>query len=52
VREEGSRLPVVAVTAYGSPDDRARMLAAGFAAHVAKPVDAGELVTVVQRLVR
>lgn len=51
LRNEGSRLPVVAVTAYGSVDDRVRMLAAGFDAHVAKPVDAGELVMVVQRLV-
>jgi PAS domain S-box-containing protein len=51
LRKDGSQLPVVAVTAYGSVDDRARMMAAGFDAHVAKPVDAGELVTVVQRLV-
>jgi CheY-like chemotaxis protein len=51
MRTGGSRLPVVALTAYGSPDDRARMLAAGFDAHVAKPVDAEELVSVVRRLV-
>ncbi len=51
VRGEGSRLPVVAVTAYGSPDDRVRLLAAGFDAHVAKPVDADELVRVVRGLV-
>jgi len=50
LRAAGSRLPVVAVTAYGSIDDRVRALAAGFDAHVAKPVDAEELVAVVQRL--
>jgi PAS domain S-box-containing protein len=50
MRSAGSRLRVVAVTAYGSPDDRLRMLAAGFDAHVAKPVDAEELVAVVRRL--
>jgi CheY-like chemotaxis protein len=51
LRAGGSRLPVVAVTAYGSIDDRVRALAAGFDAHVAKPVDAEELVAVVQRLI-
>jgi CheY-like chemotaxis protein/nitrogen-specific signal transduction histidine kinase len=50
LRKEGSRLPVVAVTAYGTADDRSRMLSAGFDAVVAKPVDAGELVAVLRRL--
>jgi PAS domain S-box-containing protein len=51
LRGEGWRMPVVAVTAYGGPDDRVRTLAAGFDAHLAKPVHAEELVAVVQRLV-
>jgi CheY-like chemotaxis protein/anti-sigma regulatory factor (Ser/Thr protein kinase) len=51
LRNEGSRLPVVAVTAYGSTDDRVHALAAGFDAYLAKPVDAEELLAVVQRLV-
>ena len=38
------RLAAVAVTAYARPDDRARVLAAGFDAHVSKPVDPAELV--------
>jgi CheY-like chemotaxis protein len=50
LRSNGARIPVVAVTAYGSTEDRVRMLAAGFDAHVAKPVDAAELVAVVRRL--
>ena len=37
-------LAAVAVTAYARPDDRARVLAAGFDAHVSKPVDPAELV--------
>jgi signal transduction histidine kinase/CheY-like chemotaxis protein len=37
-------VPVVAVTAYAREEDRARTLAAGFAAHVAKPIDASSLI--------
>lgn len=40
-------MPAVAVTAYGSVDDRIRLLAAGFRMHVPKPVEPAELVTVV-----
>jgi CheY-like chemotaxis protein len=50
LRADRSRIPVVAVTAYGLTEDRVRLLAAGFDAHIAKPVDAAELVAVVQRL--
>ena len=37
-------LVAVAVTAFARPDDRARALAAGFQAHISKPVDPAELV--------
>ena len=37
-RETG-RLPAIAVTAYASASDRERAIAAGYDAHVAKPVD-------------
>ena len=43
----GGNIPAVAVTAYGSVDDRIRVLAAGFQMHVPKPVDPAELVAVV-----
>jgi light-regulated signal transduction histidine kinase (bacteriophytochrome) len=44
-------LPAIALTAYTRAVDRTRALQAGFQAHVPKPVDAGELVTVIASLV-
>lgn len=35
----GRRLPLVALTGYGRPEDRARARAAGFALYLVKPVD-------------
>ncbi len=35
----GGHLPAAALTAFTRPEDRRRMLAAGFDAHVAKPID-------------
>ncbi len=46
------QLPAIAVTAFTSPEDRRRALAAGFQVHLAKPVDPGELTAVVARLGR
>jgi CheY-like chemotaxis protein len=37
--ELGSRIFLIACTAYGSPDDRRRALEAGFDLHLRKPVD-------------
>ena len=44
------RLPAVAVTAYARDVDRTRALQAGFQAHVAKPYQAGQLVTILNQL--
>jgi CheY-like chemotaxis protein len=43
VRESNHDLPAVAVTAYASRQDVAKALAAGFQAHVAKPVEPAQL---------
>lgn len=44
VRPGGADLPVIALTAYASLQDRDRALQAGFDRHLTKPVDPAELV--------
>jgi ATP-binding cassette subfamily B protein len=44
------RLPAVALTGHAQPDDRIRALMAGFQVHLAKPVDADELVATLAAL--
>jgi len=51
-REDGGRVPAVALTAYARLEDRTRALRAGFNSHVAKPVEASELLAVISSLVR
>ena len=46
------RLPAIAVTAFARTQDRALALEAGFDAHCAKPLQTGELIAAVLRLVR
>ncbi len=45
-------IPVVALTAHASAEDRAAALRAGFAGYVAKPFDAATLSQVIARVVR
>ena len=49
-REEGGRIPAVALTAYARAEDRRKALIAGFQNHAAKPMDPQELVVVVANL--
>ena len=44
------RIPAVALTAYARVHDRMRAIMAGYNTHIAKPVEANELVTVVASL--
>ena len=46
----GQSVPAVALTALARSEDRTKALRAGFQMHVAKPVDAEELVAVVRNL--
>jgi signal transduction histidine kinase/CheY-like chemotaxis protein len=50
--EEGGRTPAIALTAFARSEDRRQAMLAGFDMHVAKPVEPGELVAVVNRLAR
>lgn len=47
----GAPLPAVAITAYARPEDRQRSLFAGYQDHIAKPVNADELVATVASLI-
>lgn len=46
------KLAAIALTAYAKVEDRIRTISAGYQAHVAKPVDPIELVTIVGSLAR
>jgi len=45
--DRGGKTPAVALTAYGRMHDRIESLTAGYSMHVPKPVDPGELTTIV-----
>jgi len=50
--EEGGRLPAVAITAYARAEDRQRSLLAGYQMHIAKPVEAIELIAGISSLLK
>jgi len=50
--ECGGNIPAIALTAYAREEDRARILAAGFQRHVAKPVEPSSLAMAVATLAR
>ena len=47
---KGGRLPAVALTAFARPEDRKKVILAGYQSHLAKPFDIAELVIVVAGL--
>ncbi|MCU0683350.1 MAG: response regulator [Polyangiaceae bacterium] len=50
--DRGGDVPAAALTAYASAEDGARALAAGFHAHLAKPIEPAVLVRMVAKLAR
>ncbi len=52
LRARGIGVPAVALTAYARSDDRTRALSSGYQSHIAKPVEAAELLAAVSALTR
>ena len=50
--EHGGFLPAIALTAFARAEDRTRILASGFQAHVSKPLDPAELIAAVAVVAR
>jgi CheY-like chemotaxis protein len=48
--DRGARTPAVALTAYAREEDRLKAIAAGFNAHLSKPVEPDELTATVSKL--
>ena len=51
-RGDLGRIPVIALTAYATTEDRVRLLAAGFHLHIAKPIEPAELIAGVANAAR
>jgi len=51
-REQGGGIPAAAITAYTRPEDRRRILNAGFSVHLPKPIDPAELIAMVSSISR
>lgn len=49
-RDDGGDIPAAALTAYARDADRSQALAAGYQMHIAKPIGAGQLVSMIARL--
>jgi len=49
--EQGGKIPAVALTAFGRPEDRIRSLRAGFNIHATKPVDPAELIAIIASMI-
>ncbi|HEX6717421.1 MAG TPA: response regulator, partial [Pyrinomonadaceae bacterium] len=49
-RDKGGDTPAAALTAYARDVDRRQALAAGYQMHIAKPISASQLVTMIARL--
>jgi PAS domain S-box-containing protein len=47
-----TRLPAIALTAFTQREDKIRVLSSGFQVHLAKPADAGELISIIDMLAR
>jgi signal transduction histidine kinase len=51
IKRRNIATPIVALTAFARPEDRVRSIKAGFASHLAKPVEPAELLVTIASLV-
>lgn len=51
-RERGGDTPAIAITGYASAKDKADTFAAGYQAHVAKPLEPADLITAIEQVIR
>ncbi len=49
--QQGGQIPAIALTAYAGEIDQQQAIAAGFQLHLAKPIDAETVVTVIAKLI-
>ena len=49
--EHGGKIPAIALTAFARSEDRTKAMMAGYQVHLAKPIDAEELIATVGSLV-
>lgn len=47
-KENGDRIPIIAITGYAIPGDKERFLQAGMDDYVSKPIDEFKLVTIIK----
>jgi CheY-like chemotaxis protein len=52
LNESIARTPALALSAHARAEDRLRALSTGYDAHVAKPIEPTDLVTVIAKLIR
>lgn len=52
LQPEGDTIPAIALTAYARTEDKNKAIEAGFQAHLAKPVNPGELLAKINELTR
>ncbi len=50
--ECGGQIPAIALTGYASAKDKADTFAAGYQAHLAKPLEPADLITAIEKIVR
>lgn len=51
-RERGGEIPAIALTGYASAKDKAETFAAGYQAHVAKPLEPADLINAIEQVIK